>query len=647
MTRERMRQFPDRSAGKEEDGRPRLDYFRTVDYGEAVDATLLALVAIIAVVIAGAMFAGYYANPDLLWRGLEHDRNGHFSFGLDLALAVRSFDPIWFFSNLETAKVWPPLHGLVLSLVLLIGGIDYRLAIVPSLIGWMMTIILTWLIGRRLFVGKLPGIAAAGIAVSLAIASPAFRLLGSDVMLEGLGSGLTALALWSYMRALAMPGEASRWWVLALTLTALFFQKGNYWGLTVASLLIAHVSTDWRPWWVRLRAAMSSVIWRRAAAEAVRDPLIIAFVVVVSVVVYVYWRGPTAIELFGRRVSLYPPENLVTVAYAILFLRAALAWRARRVDLHRAMGNGGRVLFYGHALPVTVSFLLPHRLSSFLWFVGPFNSGSAAGPTLHPWDGVILYWQALAEGYHVAPWMAALTLVLSMVALIGLRQITAGGRAAVILALVAGLAVLIHPQHQSRFLASWIFAIWLSAGAGGALVLSALTANFSGRVRATVTAAMILVFAAVNALHAPPATAYAHAIRRVTGPSDLELAAAYLPFVAGERSVGFAGTFETSKFFVWTTAYQCRCHVIDDHPWYFAGQSRQEVRRIALDWMTSTGAALMVVIDAPESSEQSSAIYDQMRGVLDATLDQDRFALIATETVPDLDAQVTIWRRKG
>ncbi|MGH9548405.1 MAG: hypothetical protein ACRD3W_03480, partial [Terriglobales bacterium] len=88
-----------------------------------------------ALAIAGIMFADYYSTPDLLWRGYHHDRNSHFGFGLDLALAERTFDPAWFFSELDKAKVWPPLHGLVLSIVLLVGGIDHRLAILPSLAG--------------------------------------------------------------------------------------------------------------------------------------------------------------------------------------------------------------------------------------------------------------------------------------------------------------------------------------------------------------------------------------------------------------------------------------------------------------------------------------------------------------------------------
>jgi hypothetical protein len=110
------------------------------------DRILAALVAAAAAGLAIFMFAAYAADPDLLWRDFYHDRNSHFSLGLELALALRTFDPLWFFTELEKAQVWPAFHGLVLSAVLAVGGLHHRLAIVPSLAGWVTTILFVWLI---------------------------------------------------------------------------------------------------------------------------------------------------------------------------------------------------------------------------------------------------------------------------------------------------------------------------------------------------------------------------------------------------------------------------------------------------------------------------------------------------------------------
>ena len=97
---------------------------------------------------------------------------------------------------------------------------------------------------------------AATSTAAFTIASPAFRYLGMDVMLEAPGAALSALALYLYARACDALGDRSRWRWAALTLTALFFLKGNYWGLVVAALLLAWLSenkVDWSGSIARLR----------------------------------------------------------------------------------------------------------------------------------------------------------------------------------------------------------------------------------------------------------------------------------------------------------------------------------------------------------------------------------------------------------
>src|SRR5262245_3987609 len=186
----------------------------------------MAAVAAAAIVIAGAMLDGYLADPDLLWRGVYHDRNAQFAFGLDLTLALRNLDPLWFLAEFDKAKVWPPLHGLALASVLLVAGPDHRFAIVPSLVGFVATVVFGALIARAASRDRIAGILAAAVTAILTLASPALRLLASDVMLEGLGAGLCAAALWAYGRARNDPRPATSR-LLALLLTALFFEKAT------------------------------------------------------------------------------------------------------------------------------------------------------------------------------------------------------------------------------------------------------------------------------------------------------------------------------------------------------------------------------------------------------------------------------------
>jgi hypothetical protein len=211
----------------------------------ALTALLVGVVVAIATIFAGAMFIDYAAEPARLWRDVHHDRNGHFNFGLDLVLALQAFDLVEFFKQIAHARIWPPVHGLVLAFTMLLGGIDLRLAIVPSLIGWVGTMALTFLIALRLFPDRLTGVIAGAIALVFAFASPAFRLITADVMLEGLGAALTAFCFYAYLRALAEPDQGRWWGALALGLVVLFFEKSNYWVLAIIPLAIDFFGREW------------------------------------------------------------------------------------------------------------------------------------------------------------------------------------------------------------------------------------------------------------------------------------------------------------------------------------------------------------------------------------------------------------------
>src|SRR5437588_12637848 len=116
-----------------------------------VDRVLLLGVLAVAVAIAISMYRGYLADPRALWRSVYHDRNGHYGFALDLAVALRSFDPVGFVNQLTKAKIWPPLHGLALATLLASGGLDHRLAVLPNLAAWVALVVLTAVIARALF----------------------------------------------------------------------------------------------------------------------------------------------------------------------------------------------------------------------------------------------------------------------------------------------------------------------------------------------------------------------------------------------------------------------------------------------------------------------------------------------------------------
>jgi len=205
---------------------------------------------------------------------------------------------------------------------------------------------------------------ASDAVIIVTVASPAFRLITAGVMLEGLGAALTAFCLYAYLRARAVDTHERWWWALAIGLLLLFFEKSNYWVVAAVPLAVAFFSEDVTGWVAWFRARLAGFDGDAAVRDTIRDPLLIAAAVIVCVVVVLYARGPTALDLFGRRVSLYPPENLVTAIWWLLFIRGALSWAKHRKAFNAVIGVAGGRLFYWLLVPIAISFLIPKRLST-------------------------------------------------------------------------------------------------------------------------------------------------------------------------------------------------------------------------------------------------------------------------------------------
>lgn len=624
---------------------------------------VIVALALLALSAAVSMFLAHAAAPERLWADVHHDRNGHFGFGLDLALALRVGDVAAFLSQLAKAVVWPPVHGLLLAAVLAAGGPDDRLGIVPSLAGWTATVVLTAMLARRLFDdapgGMSPaarmaagaaGAVASAVAGALALASPAFRLLGSDVMLEALGAAWSALALLCFARAMDAPREAARWRLLGLALTLLFFHKGNYWGLVVASLLVAFAIERRAEVKALVRAVLSATRVPPPGAltgALARDPLRLAALAVVALIAVIYRHGPISLDLFGQAVSLYPPENLVTVAYALVFADAVVVWQRQRGRLAPVIGIGGHALLAWHVLPVAVSFLIPKRLSAFLWFVGPSNVPS--GQPYDPLGAVVYYWTMAADGFYAGPVVAVLAVGLFGIGLAGIRRYPPGGRAVFVLALVAALGVIVHPHHQGRFLASWLFAWWVGAGAGAGLLVELWAVRrppARTRLSAAMVSAGVLVAAVLAAAAArpPPSATALTAANRYPGPSDLSLLAPVLPALAGARSIGVAATVGRAPFFAWAIHVGCRCAVPIDGPWFVDRGSRSANRAAMEDFLAATAVDRLLVVDVPPGNP--AVLEPGFVGLLDAMATQTRFVPLVSVAAVEHGATLTVWGRR-
>ncbi|MFL9825226.1 hypothetical protein [Rhodoplanes sp. SY1] len=611
-----------------------------------IDFAVAAVTAFLAAMIATTLFTAYRADPDLLWTNPLHDRNGHFGFGLDLAIALRSLDPLAVLDHVWKA-VWPPLHGLILSGVLLVGGLDERLGILPSLAGWAATAVLAAVLARNLFPDAIRGITAAAIAAALTLASPAFALLGSDVMLEGLGAALTAAALLTYARAEEAPADTGRWRLLGVVLTLLFFHQHAAWALVVVTLalcaVVAHAGA------VRRFAGALADSLRSAARTGPlwRDPVLIVFLVVVAAIAAILWTRPPAITLYSRSLSLYPPGPLITLAYALLLLRLLLGWRRERDRLGPALGAPAHAVLVWHVMPVAISFLVPG------WMPGAGGVGRVAdllAGRLDPLQGLVFYRDVFLDAYHASPWIGLAAAALFAVALVRVHLIPVGLRPVFVLALVGAIAVVLYPGHEGRFLAPFVATVWIGAGAGAATLVGAVTPARLTLVRAVVALGAVAALLVALAYPAPStgAAARAAAGRTPDGPSQLLLVQPALPLLDGAPAIGVATTFgRATDFLAWAARARCGCAVPVDGPRPPANASREAHRRAMAAYLAETPSTRVVVIDAPDAPWTAPGIaYADAAGLLDALAQQSRFVPVGRTEVPDFAGSVAVWERR-
>lgn len=598
-------------------------------FGNVIFAVVLA----VALGLAAFQYAQFWENARPRWHGLVHDRSGHYQFAQELALAIRHGQPVAFFSTLEKAKVWPPVHGLLAAGVLAVGGIDFRLAVLPSLLGWIATAVFGFLLARRATSSN--GNAAGIIAATMILASPALRAYALDIMLESLGAALTLMAIYFYAVAREEAPAVRTCRRFAVTLTILFFEKYNYWLLVVLALAANEIFRLRQSDWARARAKLTLFDWRGAVAAEMRQPLTWLCLLLSLGVLLIYWLRPAPVSLAGKFFSLYPPNNLVTVAYAALFfrlLRVPAFWR--ETDPAR------RQLLAWHGLPIALSFLLPRRLSVFIWFLGPFNKGERSAVPL--FETAQYYWHAIVVDYHAALWSALCAILLFALAVLTFHRLRDGGRALVFLVAIAALLTLLHPNQKSRFLHSWWPAVWVVGAAG---LTNGLRAT--GRWRQPLAAACgVALIGAQTPAFVRPGHASETGLRGENG-SLLDLSDAYLSQLSGDRSLAIFSTVPCPQFLLWTyherfPAFNKIELPLKDYP-----LSPNEVQGRVLQWAATTHTHTIAFLDfAPDSPEYvpstgDYAGYHQIAQILNS---DPRFTLLQQRHFPEYGCTVTTWR---
>ena len=430
----------------------------------------LAAVIVAAGVAACTLFQHHRETYRQLWVSCGHDRNAHYRYGSELAADLRAGQFVQFASDFEKGSiVWPPLHGVLLATVILVGGRDPTLAVVPSLVGWAVGAVFAYLLANRAAskCGPLAGLVAAG----LVLASPSFRAYAADCMLESLGGCLTLAVLWTYLRwEQDRTATAARWFGLALSL--LFFQKFNFWLMAVAACGVTHFVLNWREMWAFLKRAKADIPWRAWLLAQLRHPLAYPIAILLGVCVSVWLLGGYTVPGLGIPITLRTASTLITIVYALVLLQLTIWWWTGGQHVAKAwLGDHRFPLCYWHLTPVLVWFLIPLRITTFVWFLSPANTERTYHDTFA--DTAAFFWDGFVREYAGSPTGAWAVVALAAVALLAVAWPGAyrrGGWVVPLFAVIGVLLTLRHPNHKLRFLFTPAAGLWAAAGVGVAVM---------------------------------------------------------------------------------------------------------------------------------------------------------------------------------
>jgi hypothetical protein len=606
----------------------------------------LVLLAVLgaAVAAAGFLYWQFLETSRSLWGEGVHDRNAHYLFALRLATDLRRWRIVQFIVDLDSARVWPPLYGVLASVVLLVGGLDYRLAVLPSLAAWTGTVVFGFLLARR----AVPrGGNVAGLVAALFIAaSPAHRAYATDIMLESTGACLSLAALYCYLVSLQGRSLAAGRW-LGLALSALFLLKYNYWLLAILALTASTAVMYRRQIPAVLRRVVAAFDWRNAARTELREPLNYVLAGVLLLIAGVYLHGDRPFIVGGATISLYPPHNITHVAYILVFVRLARWWfmsgRERIANLPLRV----RQLTYWHVVPMAVWFLLPKRLGYFLWYLSPANA--EPGRTSSFAAGLADYARWAVNDYHVGVWSAVTVGVLVLAALASCRSLRPGGAVVLWLVLFGTFLGSSHPNRKGRFLHSWLAASWVAAGVGVAGLTYGSRSERWRRLQPWLAGAAL---GSMAVTHLPGLAAPAHAQEggpHVAQPSLLELTDYYLGELTPTHRLVLLTTMDFKPLAQWT--YLERFGSLDgmEDVWYGFGPAGGANREGFRHWLGTTDCDTIVVCESLPGATGLNQFgeRDLHREMIDVLANQTIFTPVARRELAHLSAAVTVWRHRS
>jgi hypothetical protein len=400
-----------------------------------------------------------------------------------------------------------------------------------------------------------------------------------------------------------------------------------------------------------LTGALTTVDWSGWFRRQIRHPLNHLLASVLALMAAIAVAGKESVSLFGHHVRLYPPHNLVTLAYALFFLRLVSWWRGPGRTWIAGLDHRVGDLLVWHAWPVAVSFLLPKRLSTFLWYLSPANFPGEVRPTLAQSSS---FYAAIAlDDYHFARVGALLGFALlgfALLAGVG-RRLRPGALAVLCLFLLGTWLTVSHPCLQGRYLHSWFAAGWVAAGIGLASALQVRLLARRPLCQSLLAAGLLIVLGAGAAAgltrpgHAPEGGP------ELQQASILDVTDGYLEALNGAEPVTILSAVPFRFLSEWTYTERYGTHARLDSHWFGFGSPGESNRQGFQRWLATTRCATLVFVERlpgagdccyTNPKEPECLFHEELAPLLQA---QTTFRLIERQDHPQHGLSVTIWRR--
>ena len=303
------------------------------------------------------------------------------------------------FWDLWLQGYWPPVLSMFqVPFYLILGG-----TMSSGLRSVLTAFVLTGLIGCVLLwrVSKSGAALAASVFVALLVSSPYLLAYASVTMTETLGALVQLLVLLSYQwddeRRTITSGR-----LFAISVTALFFTKYNYFFLLVVPLVFYEWLRRTHDWTSAERAASVGHLIRRGSSSWTVRVLVLYAVGLLIVLV----TGGFDVVVLGKRISVHTIGNSGYVVLYVLLARVSYLYYRGRINWLALTSVDRRVrpLMVWFVLPVTIWLASPYpnHIRDFANLVinRPLGESTVEG-------GVTTYINALQKTYFYGEWVFA------------------------------------------------------------------------------------------------------------------------------------------------------------------------------------------------------------------------------------------------